>query len=64
MVFCPRRGVSVSDNVFLIFLSARSAAELTGFVREPREELGEAHEDMGEAHSKGKPMDKPTWRNW
>ena len=40
---------SVSDRVFL---PARSAAELTGFVREPREELGEAHEDMGEAHEK------------
>ena len=38
-----------SDNVF--FLPARSAAEFSGFVREPRIELREAH---GE----------PTWRNW
>jgi transposase len=29
-----------SDSVFL---TARSAAKLAGFVREPREELGEAH---------------------
>ena len=40
------------DSVFLFFLPARSAAELTGFVREPRKELGEAHEDMGEAHER------------
>jgi hypothetical protein len=42
-MYSYRRGVSD-------FLTARSAAKLTGFVREPREELGEAHDDMGEAH--------------
>jgi hypothetical protein len=46
------------DSVFLFFLPARSAAELTGFVREPRIELREAHGKLREAHG------KPTWRNW
>ena len=52
-----------SDSVF--FLPARSAAELTGFVREPRIELREAHGKLREAHGKLREAHgKPTWRNW